>query len=108
MVGGWGSPTGVDGRARLLVFNQMLELKKRSWWKTCWSDCLADTGLGFHVALVYSAGPSWCFIEGLQNPLFTHSGEVLTQAAQRGCGCPIPGGVSRPGRMGPWAKYYLS
>ena len=37
--------------------------------------------------------------------LFYESGEVLTQAAQRGCGCPVPGGVQgqagwRPGQPG--------
>lgn len=27
----------MDGTAGLLVLNQMLELKKKRWWKTCWS-----------------------------------------------------------------------
>ena len=38
--------------------------------------------------------------------LYRESGEVLAQAAQRGCGCPIPGGVQGqvgwgPGQHGP-------
>ena len=32
---------------------------------------------------------------------FTESGEVLAQAAQRGCGCPIPGGVQDWAGWGP-------
>ena len=33
--------------------------------------------------------------------LYYESGEVLEQAAQRGCGCPIPGGVQGQVRWGP-------
>lgn len=33
--------------------------------------------------------------------LFYESGEVLAQAAQRGCGCPIPGGVQGQVGWGP-------
>ena len=29
----------------------------------------------------------------IRGKFFTMSGEVLEQTAQRGCGCPIPGGV---------------
>jgi len=29
----------------------------------------------------------------VRGKFFTESSEVLEQAAQRGCGCPIPGGV---------------
>ena len=32
---------------------------------------------------------------------FTMSGEVLEQAARRGCGCPVPGGVQGQGGWGP-------
>ena len=32
---------------------------------------------------------------------FTESGEGLEQAAQRGCGCPVPGGVQDHVRWGP-------
>jgi len=32
---------------------------------------------------------------------FTESGEVLEQAAQRGCGCPIPGDVQGQVGWGP-------
>lgn len=56
----------MDGRARLLVFNQMLELSGGKLAGQLQLG-LADTGLGFHVALVYSTGPSQCFLEGLQN-----------------------------------------
>ena len=33
--------------------------------------------------------------------LYYESGEVLAQAAQRGCGCPIPGGVQGQVGWGP-------
>ena len=33
--------------------------------------------------------------------LYQESGEVLEQAAQRGCGCPIPGGVQGQVGWGP-------
>ena len=33
--------------------------------------------------------------------LYNESGEVLEQAAQRGCGCPIPGGVEGQVGWGP-------
>ena len=33
--------------------------------------------------------------------LYRKSGEVLEQAAQRGCGCPIPGGVQGQIGWGP-------
>ena len=33
--------------------------------------------------------------------LFQESGEVLEQAAQRGCGCPVPGGVHGQVGWGP-------
>ena len=42
----------------------------------------------------------------IRGKFFTKSGEALQQAAQRGCGCPIPGGVQDqvgwgPGQPGP-------
>ena len=33
--------------------------------------------------------------------LYQESGEVLKWAAQRGCGCPVPGGVQGQVRSGP-------
>jgi len=41
----------------------------------------------------------------LEEILYSDSGEVLTRAAQRRCGCPIPGGVQDqvgwgPGQLG--------
>ena len=33
--------------------------------------------------------------------LYCESGEVLEQAAQRGCGCPVPGNVQGQVRWGP-------
>ncbi len=37
----------------------------------------------------------------VRGKFFTKSGEVLEQAAQRGCGCPIPGGVQGQVGWGP-------
>ena len=33
------------------------------------------------------------------------NGEVLEQAAHRGCGCPVPGGVQGQVGWGPWAAW---
>jgi len=33
---------------------------------------------------------------------YQESGEVMEQAAQRGCGCPIPGGFQGQDGWGPW------
>ena len=44
------------------------------------------------------------WISGYQGEvLYYESGEVLEQAAQRGYGCPVPGGVQ--GQVGPWAAW---
>ena len=37
----------------------------------------------------------------IREVLYCESGEVLEQAAQRGCGCPIPGGVQGQVGWGP-------
>ena len=37
----------------------------------------------------------------MRSVLHRQSGEVLAQAAQRGCGYPIPGGVQGQGGWGP-------
>ena len=37
----------------------------------------------------------------IRGMFFTESGEVLEQAAQRGCGCPVPGGVQGQVGWGP-------
>jgi len=37
----------------------------------------------------------------IREVLYRGSGEVLEQAAQRGCGCPIPGGVQGQVGWGP-------
>ena len=37
----------------------------------------------------------------IRGEFFTESGEVLEQAAQRGCGCHIPGGVEGQVGWGP-------
>ena len=37
----------------------------------------------------------------LEEVLYQESGEVLEQAAQRGCGCPVPGGVQGQVGWGP-------
>ena len=37
----------------------------------------------------------------VRGKFFTESGEVLEQAAQRGCGCPVPGGVQGQVGWGP-------
>jgi len=37
----------------------------------------------------------------LEERVYQESGEVLEQAAQRGCGCPIPGGIQGQVGWGP-------
>ena len=37
----------------------------------------------------------------VEEVLYYESGEVLEQAAQRGCGCPVPGGVQGQVGWGP-------
>lgn len=61
----------MDGTASLLVFNQMLELKGGGKLAGQLQLGLTVTGLGFHVSLLHSTGPSQCFIEGLRNLLKT-------------------------------------
>ena len=41
------------------------------------------------------------FVRPLGKPFLCESGEVLEQAAQRSCGCPIPGGVQEQVGWGP-------
>ena len=63
------------------------------WFVMCVTGCFwLSLNMSGSASLLFYWGSfpaQWCQGEVLHR----ESGELLAQAAQRGCGCPIPGGV---------------